>query len=249
MTPLDELLDPNNPPSEITDIIDEINNFKEDEQNLKDTFNETLPVREEFTKAADANEVTQDLTSKLQAAINREDVAIQAINDRIGQINDKVNKCLASPNLDANGLKACQQLQTALADQQQAVAELIRIQRVSFSEEIPNFHLQRLAAQGTALALAFFGTWWLILAFRRERIWIDDELCNNCTACYMNEPAIFQLMPFNKVRLAEKSWQKAINDDNYHDRAEKQVEECQQSALSLTRFVPRRIKKQDDQNN
>jgi ferredoxin len=138
-------------------------------------------------------------------------------------------------------------LANAVASQQAAVAELIKIQRVSFSEEIPNFKLQKQAAQGSAVALTVFGLWWLLLAYRRERIWVDDELCNNCMACYTNEPAIFQLAPFNKVRLNEKSWQKAINDDNYHDRAEEQVEVCQQDALSLTRFVPRRIKKQDDE--
>ena len=221
----------------------------DENQKLKDLFNETLPIREEFTKAADNNEVTPELTAKLKDAIDRENAAVRSLTDRLNSANDAIAACLADGTLSANEIAACEQLANAMADQKVASAELINIQRVSFSEEIPNFDLQRQAAIGTAWALAIFGTWWLILAYRRERIWVDDELCNNCMACYTNEPAIFQLMPFNKVRLNEKSWQKAINDDDYHDRAEAQVEVCAQDALSLTRFVPRRIKKQDDENN
>lgn len=204
-------------------------------------------VREAFTKAVDAGVVTPELTAALEQAIAQEDSVVNAVNDCHPKVNKSIDACLTSNSIDAGGHTACQELSTVTVAQQIAIAELIQIQRVSFSEEIPNFKLQKQATQGSLLAFLIFGGWWLIVAFRRERIWVDDSLCNNCTLCYTNAPGVFQRTALNKVRLNEQSWQVAVDDDDYYDQAREQVRLCEQDALSLTRFVPRRIKRQDDQ--
>ena len=215
-------------------------------------FSGTLPVREAYVKAADNGEVTLALNSELRDAVNQENAAV---SERDGQCNTTITRIAelrSSDKWSENQAKALSEIETVVQKQNTVVNEFIALQRTSFSQEIPNFAMQDAIVGWTLFAIVLLLGWWIIVLIRRRRIWVDDEVCTRCDVCVLNEPEFFKRdFSLNIVRINGKSFdvvKKNKDYDDFPDRLQKQVDLCEPEALRITRFVPRRIKRQDKKN-
>ncbi|MFM1984796.1 MAG: hypothetical protein RL723_1231, partial [Actinomycetota bacterium] len=247
--PLTELL-PEIPPTEIAEIIQEALTCSTLTRDVKAVFARTLLIREQYVKAADYDEVTPELAATLRAAIDEENAVVAARDTQCEPTITRIASLRTDAKWSSNESKALAQIESVVVAQDVVSSEFISLQRTSFSEEIPDFAMKDAIIVWSIIILALFAGWWIIIVFRRKRVWIDDEVCTRCDVCVLKDPEIFQRnKKLNVVRINGSSFDvRKKNDEieDYPDRIDEAVEACEPEAMRSTRFVPRRIKKQDE---
>ena len=217
---------------------------------VKAVFARTLAIREQYVVASDNGEITAELSAALRAAIDDENAVVAHRDATCHPTIAKIATLRNDSKWTPNEAKAIAQIQAVVASQDAVQAEFVSLQRTSFSEEIPDFAMQDSIIGWAIAVLGMFAGWWIIILFRRRRVWIDDEVCTRCDVCVLKNPEIFQrdlalnVVPINGVSFDVRKKNDDIKD--YPDLLDQAVKACEPEAMRLTRFVPRRIKRQDD---
>ena len=109
------------------------------------------------------------------------------------------------------------------------------------------------ALWGYAAGLA--GLWiFFIIAFRRRRVVVNNDLCNACGLCFAKQPEVFVPGANGKalIRGAEGSDKKLLAETvsrKLTKQAAETAKECPVEAISTPRFVAREIRRQERRLN
>lgn len=241
---------PQGAPVEIAAVIQEALTCSALTTEVKTVFARTLAIREQYVVASDNGEVTPELSAALRAAIDEENAIVAQRDATCQPTIAKIASLRNDAKWTPNEAKAIAQIQAVVTSQDAVQAEFVSLQRTSFAEEIPNYAMQDSIIIWAIVVLGLFAGWWIIILIRRRRVWIDDEVCTRCDVCVLKNPEIFQRdLALNVVRINGASFDvRKKNDDikDYPDLLDQAVKACEPEAMRLTRFVPRRIKRQDE---
>ena len=98
------------------------------------------------------------------------------------------------------------------------------------------------------------GGLWIILAYRRRRVYIDFDACTACGLCYEKFPELFAKGSGGKAVIRQQSQHGDlliidIPDRKHHEDLKDFVDQCKDGAIGFGFKVPRDVKnKQRDLN-
>jgi ferredoxin len=234
-------------PVTIPELIDEVTVYEDTSKEWHDTVidniilelewideqanqGEPLPMPEELVKGL---EKEKELKKKLDV-----------LGDKLMRDGNNIVDPKASPEL----ISAGHMMFTRVGELRASDLRLAR-DRAGLADEFPWWILWV-----AALALALGAGLWVILAYRRKRVYIDFDACTACGLCYEKFPELFAKGPGGKAIIRQQSQHSDlliidIPDRKHHDDLNDFVEQCKDGAIGYSRKVPREVKAKQNELN
>jgi ferredoxin len=234
-------------PVTIPELIDEVTVYEDTSKEWHDTVIDNIILELEWIDEQANQEQPLPMPPVLVQGLAKEKELkkkLDVLGDKLMRDGNNIVDPKASPEL----ISAGHMMFTRVSELRASDLRLAR-DRAGLADEFPWWILWV-----AALALALGAGLWIILAYRRKRVYIDFDACTACGLCYEKFPELFAKGPGGKAIIRQKSQHSDlliidIPDRKHHDALNDFVEQCKDGAIGFSRKVPREVKdKQKDLN-